>query len=110
MNDTETRTAVVGPLDQEVRPVRIFTAKGIFKTNGNAPIYLGDAPFPFERNKALQAFSGEWQISGLDGKTLKVIGVESHCVEHIKEGEPIGLMVKECKGPNTALSGPKPAD
>ena len=90
MSNTETRTAVVGPLDQEVRPVRVFTAKGIFKTNGNAPIYVGDAPFPFERNKALEAFSGEWQISGIGGNTIKFIGVESQCVETIKQGDPIG--------------------
>ena len=82
--------------------MRTFKTDGSYSIAGRGVVYTGASPFEFQRNKSLDAFSGEWQIDHPDttGRVFRVVGVESQCLLTIREGAPIALMVKECSQPN----------
>lgn len=75
--------------------MRTFKAYGTYYITEHGTVYLGFSPFRFQRERALEAFSGEWQIDHPDtiGKVYRVKAIECHCVLTIRAADPIGLMV-----------------
>ena len=84
-----------------------FHADGTYQLAGRGTVYCGPAPTEFERADSLAAFDGPWEIDhpAAVGQVFRVVGVESHCVQTIRAGSPIGLLVEPCGQPNAELSG-----
>jgi hypothetical protein len=81
----------------QVFTLKKFKAIGIYQLPKKGMIYYGYAPFTFERSKSLLAFSGQWEIDHPEaiGKVFRVVGVESHCIQTIRAGATIGLLVEQ---------------
>lgn len=79
--------------------VRSFRAADCFSVKGRGTVWTGLSPFKFVRDSGWQeAFAGLWKIDhplADPNKVYEVIAVESHCVPVIREGAPIGILVRE---------------
>ena len=76
--------------------LRTLKCVGVFTTN-RSKTYGVLSPFAFERNKALEVFAGEWQMTGaVDISKCRVIGVECFANPVIEQGQPLGLVVEVC--------------
>ena len=77
--------------------MRVFTPHTRYACNLGT-VYVGPSPFEFERDAAMGAFEGAWKIEHPDtaGRTFRVVGVETRCLQTVRKDEQIGLLVEEC--------------
>lgn len=78
--------------------LRLFKAEDRFELAGRGTVWTGPCPFRWNKDGGLDAWKGEWLISHPEAdhtKTFTVVGVDSFCLQTIREGSPVGLLVKE---------------
>jgi hypothetical protein len=74
-----------------------------FHISGRGDVYAG--PSPFSADKAQPGWQDRfckvpWVISHRDArdKVFQCIGIESYCIQWIRDGMGVGLLVREIKG------------
>lgn len=77
--------------------VRRFVALDYFESS-RGRIWTGPSPFTWRKDDGLSAWSGQWTIEHpeVDPATrFEVVGVEAYCIHVIREGVPVGLLVRK---------------
>lgn len=72
---------------------RVFHAKFLFAFNGGLKIWAGPSPIDFLKDKAVEAFVGHWYVPLASDGLWTVKAVKTKCMEDIRKGEPIGLVL-----------------
>jgi hypothetical protein len=82
----------------ETTELRLFKAEDRYDIKGRGTVWTGPCPFRWDKTDGLLAWDGQWLISHPDAdhtKTFKVIAVESFCLQVIRQGSSVGIIVKE---------------
>jgi len=86
------------PVTTPTKQLRLFKAEDRFLLKGRGIVYAGPCPFAWDKKDGLSAWEGEWLISHPEADhttTYKILGVESFCLQVIRDGSPIGILVDE---------------
>ena len=81
-----------------------------FELKGRGTVFAGPAPFAFDKTKPEDMerfYKMPWVISHPDARDQlwRVIGVESWAIDSIRQGAPIGILVKPWEESNGKLTG-----
>lgn len=82
--------------------LNVFKALDKFEISGGGVVYTGYAPFSFDKDSLTDMaaiYDRPWAILHPDteGKLQRCTGLETHSINRIKQGAPIGLRVVEWK-------------
>jgi len=71
-----------------------------FHISGRGDVYAGACPFGVDKSKedwTDRFYKCPWVISHADtmNKVFMVIGIESYAIQTIRQGQPVGLLVRE---------------
>ena len=76
---------------------KTFQAEDCFHIRERGDVYVGRSPIDCEPFRALASFGGEWKIEhpSATGKVFQVAAVEVMGLRGIRQGDTVGLLVKE---------------
>lgn len=77
--------------------LRLFVVTDVYHVKGRGKVYCGPCPFTWNKEDGLGAWAGRWLISSPEAehdRTYTVKGVESFCLQVIREGSPVGIVVE----------------
>ena len=78
--------------------MRTFAAVDYYDMKGRGRVWTGPSPITYDRDIDQHHLHGEWLIDHPEaeiGRVYIVTAVESHCVQIIRKGAPIGLLTSD---------------